>query len=279
MKKMLLMAAALVLAASCAKEVRTAEAECKVEGNEEEIVFQAGGLGVDVQTRTAVVTKDNLESLSIVATTGGGAGTFFWSVVAQKEEDKFVTGKYWPANNPSYHFYASNHEIVMEGGEPKMTVDRSLDVVAGQLMSPTFRGTNEIPLSHILCRIGEITIESSKGYTLSNVNIKLRTAYTGGKYNLYSEEWEDYTTVSDLPLQLGSNDEMLVAHKDQSITVQYTMTKGDYTHTFTSTSGLKLEAGKVCTVKLTATGDPAIPIKFDVSLADWGSMESPVSLK
>ncbi len=49
----------------------------------------------------------------------------------------------------------------------------------------------------------------------------------------------------------------------------YTLTKGDYTGTFTNSGEIALVAGKTSNIKVNLAADPAVPLNFTVSVEAW----------
>jgi hypothetical protein len=288
MKKILIMTACLAALcnASCVKESagRTA-AEDKEKSTDSEIIFDAGGLGIDVETKATVVNIDNLPEFNVIAATGSdGAETVAWSTVARKVLGyKFSTGKYWPAVNPNYHFYASNSDIVMESGSPKVTADVSSnkDIVVASSKTPSFPA-QLIPLSfiHLFSKLGEVTISSDKGYTLTDISLRLVNAKTGGKWNLNTSSWDEsaYTVDPSLPIAVGNND-ILVVPGAVRVEATLKMNKGDYSSEFTFGANVQLVQGKVCNLELNVPQDPAVPIVLNVTIADWQSTKLPLTLQ
>jgi len=248
-----------------------------------EICFDTGVLEVDVQTKVTAVTMDNIESFNVIATTGsGGSETLSWSVTATKDESvssgtRYKTGRYWPQTNPSYHFYASNANITMESGAPIVAVDGGTDVVVARTRTPSYPSpTNPLAFSHIYSRVGNVSISSTKGYDVSGVSVSLENAVTGGKYNIYSSAWTD-TATSTISVQIGEND-VYIAPGQCSVSVTYTLTKGDYSNEFTQTGSVTFPVNKICNLAINLTSDPAVPISFNVSMSDWETNEIPFNL-
>ena len=265
------MAAGAVLAVACNKDF------CRSEGPEEapgtEICFKVGEMDVDVQTRLSAVTASSLETLNVMATTAtGGAETLSWTTTATLIENsggRYQTGKYWPYTNPNYHFYLSNQTILFESGAPKMNVDGTEDVVCGKILSPQFQAQYVgASVSHIYSWIKDITLTSTHGYEISDVSITLPDVKRGGKYNLYSGSWESYVTEEAHALSVGTND-VLVVPGTTSISVDYTLTKGDFTQSFTSTRTVTLEAGKQYDLNCNIIIDPAVAVVIQVTVASW----------
>ena len=266
-------AAAASLTVSCNKESGLQKAVPAEECNR--ICFTASGIGLEISTKVDAVTA--LESFNVIATTGSlNAETTSWSTVATRSGNMYVTDKYWPSTNPSYHFYASNTAISIYNGAPLVTCDGSADVVCASMVSPSYNIIdNNFAFKHIMARIGTVTAASTQGYAVSGVSITMQNMKTGGTYNVRAEMWSSETLQAAYAVPVGEND-LYVVPGSYSTSVTFTLTKGDYTGTFTRQGGVTLTRGKVNNIAISLTGDPAVPVDFTVSLDDWESL--PVSL-
>ena len=56
-----------------------------------------------------------------------------------------------------------------------------------------------------------------------------------------------------------------------TLTVSYTLTKGDWTQNFTKSASVTLVGGKINNISGTASGGNASEISLSVSLTPWGS--------
>jgi len=264
--------AATVLAMSCTKESRYGDVD---DNKGKEIRFETGVLNAEFQTRVTAVTLDNIGSFQVMTTTGSeGTETLVWSVIATKDESAssgnvYQTGKYWPDSDPSYHFYASNESISLESGVPVLSADGSTDVVAAITRSSTYLSTNTLNFSHIYSRVGTVSVSSKNGYDVSGISVSLLNTATGGKYNLSSYSWDEKNS-STVSLQVGSND-VYVVPGTYTISVTYTFTKGDYSHEFTSTGDVIFLSNKICNLAISLTGDPAVPVSFNVTMTEWAT--------
>lgn len=270
---MILMLLALGVVA-CTKENRTNNTPGgHVSDRGKEICFVAEGLAPYTGTKVSEVTLDNLSSFNLMAMTGiVGAETERWTVTATKDASsgRFVSGKYWPYTNPSYHFYASNMAMTASAGGASVTVDGSSDVVCACLYEPEFNVANALTFSHILARVGTVDVVSEKGYGLSVASVKMLQVKTSGKYNLRTSSWSDSAGALSTPINEGENDYLLLPGT-YVMEVVYTLTKGDYTGTFTSSGEVNLVAGKISNVRVNLSADPAVAVNFTVSVEEWDS--------
>ena len=269
----ILAAAAASMAVACNKDIAIQNEKTAVCG--ERICFSVSGEDMEINTKVDAVTS--LASFNVMAATGAaGAETQTWLTTATKSGDKYVTNKYWPYTDPSYHFYASNASVSMESGKPVVTCNGSLDVVCASKLDPTFNSaSNTLLFKHPMARIGTVTAESSKGYTVSSVSVTMQNMKTAGKYDLRAESWSNETIQASYPVPLGANDSYIVPGT-YSTSVTFTLTKGDYTGTFTRTGSVTLVKGKVNNIAISLNSDPAVPVNFTVTVEDWDS--TPVSL-
>ena len=102
---------------------------------------------------------------------------------------------------------------------------------------------------------------------------------SGGTYNLRTGAWSGLSAASDRACasfsgstssQSSSNDIWLVPGT-YTISVSYTLTKGEYVVPFTKTGNVTLVAGKTNNISTTAVGGSASEIVFSVSLTPWSN--------
>ena len=274
-----LLAAAALMSTGCEKSTPPRHAD------DGEIVFAAQGLNFNVQTKATPVTE--LATFNVLASTGtvGASETQAWAPVAvTKDGSDYLTGKYWPLTDQSYHFYASNASPTFGATGSTVTADGSTDIVVAYLPSPSFKEKNTLTFNHIYARVGNLTLNTQSGYTLSGVSATLKDGVSGGTYNIFSGNgqtdgtgWSGLSAASDRALgafsssttaPVSSNDLWLVPG-DYTISVTYTLNKGDYSEQFTKTGTVSLVAGKTNTITATAVGGSASEIKFGVSVTAW----------
>ena len=270
MKKTMLMLCALC-AAACAKETRIPSAQDFVAEEGREICFDIAYEDAFTVTKLTEINRDNLSEFNLLATTGSeGSESEQWSATASKHfsTGQYVSGKYWPATNPSYHFYASNAAITFAAAGSTVSVDSSSDVVCACIYTPTFNTTNDITFSHILARIGTVEITSANSYDVTINSINLMETKTSGTYNLRTKDWTNQSGAASAALAEGTNDYLLLPGS-YSLQVNYTLVKGDYSGTFTSSGTVALNPGKTSNIKVTLSADPAVPVNFSVSVEAW----------
>lgn len=210
----------------------------------------------------------SLSSFYVSATTGtAGSETTKWNSVSFSGSSTYTGGKYWPASNPSYHFYAANAPITFAAGGSTVAPDGSVDVVTAYLASPTYGASNALTFNHIYARVGTVTISAAAG-SLSGVSATLKNVATGGTYNIRTDAWTA-GSKSDKTLTIGAND-IYVVPGTYSLSVTYTLTNGDYSATFTKSGNVTLQQGKVNNISATAP-NTSTAITFTVSVTAWGT--------
>ena len=238
---------------------------------------------------------------------------------ATKSGSVFMTDKYWPTSDPEYGFFCTNYDITGSNfdGALYSTSTRgqvmffpsglpSQDVVVATAQG--YYGTT-VPLTfrHIFARLGTMTVNTQSGYTLSVSSISAPCIpdgqyvfipdYPGYEYNnnygsvetfVSLEEW-DYIDDGETPapnplgftnktLTRGSNDFLLLPGT-YTISITYTLTKGDYSQTFTKTAEVTLEAGKINNITCTAVGGSAQEIQATVTVQAWNNNAITASLE
>ena len=279
------LAGSVVLLASCGKQ----DVEVLPEGL---IAFRQAGLvssfSAMVDTKASVVDDASLASsgFNVTCTTGSvGSETQVWNNVAFTKSGSYYVaggdGKWWPATNPSYHFYGANAAITFNAGGPTVEATNATDVVCAYMPSPAYKTPNTLEFKHIFARITDVTMEAATGYTISGISVTI-TPKTGGTYNLRTGSgqtdgtgWSSLTTgsatgIANATPGTKSNDLYLVPGT-YTLTASWTATRGEYTQTFTGrTCDISVIGGKCNTITANFTGD-ATQVMFDVSVTDWGS--------
>ena len=260
-------------AVACAKENVNHRAVEAGREDGKEICFEVKGMDPYTESKVTEVTRDNLTSFYLKATSGNaGSETERWSVTATKQASsgEFVTGKYWPFADPSYHFYASNAALATSAAGASVTVDGNADVICACLYDPEFNATNSITFSHIMARIGSVEVTSAKGYAVSVASVKVLQANTSGTFNLRTSSWSGLGGAASAALSEGENDYLIVPGT-YAMEVRYTLSKGDYSGTFTSSGDVVFAGGKISNVRINLSADPAVAVNFAVSVVDWES--------
>lgn len=261
--------AATAALASCQKgELPAAELTPADESGLRPIVFTAEGGGLDTQVETKATAVTTLSSFYVGCTTGSaGSETSKWNSTEFSGTTSFTGGKYWPASNPSYHFYASNAALTFAAAGTTVAADGTVDIVTAYLASPTFAASNTLTFNHIYARVGSVSISAAAG-SLSNVSATLKNVATGGTYNLRTGAWTA-GTKADKTVTVGSND-IYVVPGTYALSVTYTLTNGDYSATFTKSGNVTLQQGKINNISATAPNS-STAISFSVTVTAWSS--------
>lgn len=269
MKKIILLTAAGLLCCACSVK------DHPVLPDDGLIRFYAEGLNTTVSTKTAAVTS--LDSFNVIATTGtAGSETQVWGPV-QFSGSPYSADKYWPASDPKYHFYAANENLSFSAQGCEIPVaDASIDIVAAYLPNPSYKTSNNLTFQHIFTRIGTIQVNAPSGYTITDVSLAL-SAPVSGTYNLRTGVWTAGSAIAQ-SLHTGTND-VYVVPGTYTLTVNYTLSKGDYTESFSKSGSVTLEKGKINKISTTAPEGSATEIRFSVTIEPWTEIELTPELK
>ena len=278
MNKFKLYAASLLitgLAAGCAKSVEPENQQPK------QIVLCVGDdtIDMDVQTKTTAITKIP-STLNFSVTTGklGSSETMKKeSASVSAASGKIATGLYQTVNATSYNYYVSNCPITFAASGSTVSASNATDVIAG---TATDNSTSpSVTLDHIFARTGTLTLKTQTGYDLSNVSWKIAsvTGGTSGTYNIAKQAWSSLTTLNSTSIPESSD--MYLVPGSYTLTVSYTLTKGDWTQNFTKSASVTLVGGKINNISGTASGGAASAISLTVTLTPWGSTDITADFK
>lgn len=250
-----------------------------------EIVFTAKGMQLD--TKASVVSS--LSSFNVMCVTGTAGTSEVQKWYSSFSGTTNYTGqKYWPMVDEGYKFYASNVAIVCKAGGPELTVDSGTDVVAATCLAPVYMGTNALVFDHILARIGTCRITKPANYGVSNLSVTF-TPKVSGTYNMYigrgKNDGTGWTATQNgsaatlaNTLESSANNDLWLIPGTYTVTMKYTLTRGDYTQNFTKTADLLFSAGNVNNIVCTLPDGNAQDIKFTVSLTQWVDKDINVEL-
>lgn len=270
MTKLKLYAAPLLIlgfAASCAKSV---EPENQ---NPKEIVLCVGGDTIDmqVQTKTTAITTvpSSLYYSMTTGTLGSEETSKKGSTSGNVGSGKIATGVYQTISPTFYNYYVSNAAITFSASGSTISAANTTDVIAGKVSSDKTNPT--VTLDHIFARTGTLTLNSQSGYALNNVSwsIESSSAGTGGIYNIANGRWSSVTKLSSTAITKDSD--MYLVPGDYTLSVTYTLSKGDWNQTFNKKATVTLVAGKVNNITGTASGGNASEISITVTLTEWGT--------
>lgn len=279
MKRLLYCIPALALfCVSCEKD-----ADMHTLDNSEEICFTVESVfNAEVKTKaTSAVTE--LASFNVNAVKGalGSTETSIFNAEFTKDgsSSTYKGGKYWPATDPSYRFYASNVKLTPSAEGPVVEAGNTTDIVCAVLADPSFKTSNALVFSHIFARIGFCNIIAPEGYAVSGLEVTL-TPKTGGLYNLYAgngkTDGTGWSSVSEgssamLASSIGStiDNGLYLVPGNYVLSASYTLTAGDYSESFTKTSSVSIVGGKINNISATLPEGGAQQIAFTVSVAPW----------
>ena len=279
MNKFKLYAASLLitgLAAGCAKSV---EPENQ---HPQQIVLCVGDdtIDMDVQTKATAEISEIPSTLNFSVTTGklGSSETMKKeSASVSAASGKIATGLYQTVNATSYNYYVSNCPISFAASGSTVSASNTTDVIAGTV---TDNSTSpSVTLDHIFARMGKLTLNTQTGYALSKVSwsIASSTAGTSGTYNIAKKTWSSLTTLNST--SIADSSDMYLVPGSYTLTVSYTLTKGDWTQNFTKKANVTLVGGKINNISGTASGGAASAISLTVSLTPWGSTDITADFK
>ena len=278
MNKFKLYAASLLitgLAAGCAKSV---EPENQ---HPQQIVLCVGDdtIDMDVQTKATAITAIP-STLNFSVTTGklGSSETMKKeSASVSPASGKIATGLYQTVNATSYNYYVSNCPITFAASGSTVSASNATDVIAGTATSSST--SPSVTLDHIFARTGTLTLKTQTGYDLSNVSWKIAsvTGGTSGTYNIAKQAWSSLTTLNSTSIPESSD--MYLVPGSYTLTVSYTLTKGDWTQSFTKSASVTIVGGKINNISGTASGGAASAISLTVTLTPWESTDITADFK
>ena len=278
MNKFKLYAASLLitgLAAGCAKSV---EPENQ---HPQQIVLCVGDdtIDMDVQTKATAITEipSTLNFSVTTGTLGSSETTKKASASVSPASGKIATGLYQTANATSYNYYVSNCPITFAASGSTVSASNTTDVIAGTATSDST--SPSVTLDHIFARTGNLTLNTQDGYTLSVISwsIASSTGGTAGTYNIATKAWSQLTKLATTSITKTSD--MYLVPGSYTLTVSYTLTKGDWTKSFTKSAVVTLVGGKINNISGTASGGAASAISLAVSLTPWGSTDITADFK
>ncbi len=246
-----------------------------------EIVFNLGtgdDFHLDVDTKATAITSIPA-SLYWGATTGtkGASGEAVkWSAAsASVSSSSIATGQYQNATPVTYNFYLmnANFTVAADGGTAISNLQNTTDYIYGVATSNATPVA--VTLNHVFARTGTLTMNTQSGYTISGVSWtiigKSTVNGTKGTFNLASGSWTAAATKLTSATAITSSSDMYLIPGTYTIACTYTLTKGDWSQTFTKSADVTLQMGKINNITGTATGGAASEISLNLTLTAWGS--------
>jgi len=271
-KSVLFLSALAALAASCSRDA------VPVPGAPDgEIRFTAAMPGMSVLTRTAAVTS--MDTVNVLCYTGtpGSAETQVFNSVFRSDgaaQPTYTASKFWPAQDASYRFYASNLPVVHSAAGSYVVATNAYDVLVASLEEPVFKASNTLVFSHAFARLGTMTVTASDGYEISGLTITL-VPLVSGNLKLSNLTWSSTSEGAAVTLAtepgLNAATDVYLVPGTYTMKASYTLTKGSYSQTYTDRSGsVTLQAGYMSnfSTDLAKTG-AAVGLSFSVEVEAW----------
>lgn len=262
----------VVAAASCRKQDASS---CTSESGT--ISFRLVGEGLEMSVKSAAVTS--LTSVNWGATSGTrGNDVLVYAPSAYAVSGGVVnTGLYWPKDETSYIYYASNADMVWNASSHSMTIaaTNGTDIVSGTVSAP-YKSEADITLDHIYARTGSLTLNAQDGYTIVGDSVwKIESnagAGIAGTYDVGASAWLTNPSPSALASQIfTSNSDLYLIPGSYKITITYTLQKGAFVKEYTKSADVILEANTINNIVATAHvgNDGASEVVFNVSISEW----------
>lgn len=248
-----------------------------------QVVFTAEGFDAAVSTRAAEVSS--LSSFYCLATTGtpGAAAETtspgFASTQFTASGANFTGGQYWPATNPSYHFYAASKALSLSSGNVTFAPGTTItDDVYAYLASPTYKNTNALTFNHIYAQVGSCNISAPSGYTISGLTVKItpNLPSASSTFNVRTGTWGGTPTTGSavtLCSATGSttDNDLWLIPGTYTLTAAYTISKGAYSETLTKEASVTLVMGRNNNITATLPEGNAADVVFTVSVTPWSN--------
>ncbi len=277
MKRIIYFFPLLVLTlASCNKEVAFVEPQ--------EIVFNLNSESIDMGVDTKATAISSVpSSLYWGATTGTRQSSEKqkWTAASSSvSSGKISTGKYQTATPTAYNYYVSNVNFTVPAtGDVTMSAENTTDVIFGYVAASSSL-TPSITLNHIFARTKNFVCNTQSGYSISSVSWQIEgvgtTTGTAGTYDMSTGVWSKTTALAKQ--NVNNSSDLYLIPGEYKIYVTYTLTKGDWTGTFTKSGNVTLVAGKQNNISCTAIGGSASEIVMSVSLTAWSDQSVSLTL-
>ena len=250
------------------------------------------GFRMEVETKQSATPVTSMpHSLYWGATTGAGSyESLKWApatATVDVSNGKISTGKYQTSTPTAYNYYAANYNFNIPGsGHVLMTVpDNTYDIIAGKTSSSTSSTTPSVTLGHIFARTGSLTLTAQNGYSISGTPTwkivgKSDINGTAGEYDMSEGQWTSASTKLSTAMTFTSKpatgttstSDIFLIPGTYTVSVTYTLTKGasgEFSKTYTKSSDITLQAGKIHNINGVTTPDDAQDITLSVTLQNW----------
>jgi len=226
-------------------------------------------------TKTVEEVK-SLDSFLVIATTGSsGSEDNAWDETRFSKEggtEEFKGSKYWPTENPGYHFYSSNESMNFSRQGCSLTASGDKDVVCAYIENPSYKNVNNLMFDHIYSRVGKFVMNTQEGYEITVISATLLCPVSG-TYNIRlgngKTDGSGWTPGESGMRTLLEENDLYVVPGAYELTVTYTLKKGAWEKNFTKKADITLVKGKVCNITGNAVGGDAAEIKVNVSVEPW----------
>ncbi len=217
----------------------------------------------------SVTTQSNLTSFYLNTTAGTSESVVSTNVVFTGKSGgnySATGGMYWPSDDPSYHFYASNIQLQTTGSTYHLlTCPADQDVVYAYNASPAHRQVNSLAFNHVYGRIGTVSISVPDGYTATLTSAAI-TASKSGTFNVKTGSWASASTAQSI--SLSSSNDVWIVPGTYEMSATFTLSDGKTTQKGITRSGsVTISANKVNNIavkvndsyeyELTVTPSPA----------------------
>lgn len=278
--KLALCAIAAIGLASCQNDdlrLENVEIVDKVHDGEIILGVADGSIDMNVSTKATAITSIP-GNLNVSRTTGTWKSETTKNASASKKvsSGKIATGWYQTATATAYNYYVSNAAITFAAGGSTVSADNGTDVIAGCTQGANNTTSPSVTLDHVFARSGSLAASAPSGYEISGVSWKIKsksggTGGTKGTYNIATKAWSGVTALAEQAFTASSD--LYLTPGEYTISVTYTLTKGDYSDSTTKSADVTFVAGKVNNISTTVPviGDGAADINLSLTLTAWGT--------
>lgn len=268
-------------AVSCNKQAPAAQMERKAAPGGE-IILSVGGEGLDMNVETKATEISAVpSSLYVERTTGTWKSETAKDVSASKSvsSGKINTGWYQTAEPTSYNYYLANAAITFAASGSTISATNTTDVIAGCTQAATASTTPSVTLDHVFARTATLTATAPSGYSFKSGTsptwkIQSKTDGTGGTkgtYNIATKTWSGLTALAQTTFT--SSSDLYLTPGVYTVTITYTLEKGEWYKEYTKYADVTLAAGKKnsLTTALPTPTDGAEEIVISVALTPWST--------
>lgn len=241
-------------------------------GDEFVLEVDGSGLSLSVDSKASAITSmpSSLYWCATTGTSGSSDALKYAPTRSAVSSGRISTGKYQTAAPASYNWYVSNASMSIASGGPTVSVTSTdSDYLAG-CAKASVSATPEVGLRHILARSGTLTFNTQSDYAVSGVSwvISRSSSGTSGTYNIATDSWTP-APASMSPVSLTGSSDLYLLPGEYTVTITYTLSRENYSETFTRSGSVTLLQGMVNDLTATANGGAAVVIAVSPSLSGW----------